>query len=63
MVTCPSNPLVKPIHTEAMITMLNLHDIETWLHGPYEEVVRLRKPFDTDQMTMSGSVFQPGARP
>ena len=57
MVTCDPNPLVSPIHPKAMITILDTDDIETWLRGSYDDVVRLQKPFDPDKMTVRGPVF------
>jgi len=57
MVTCDPNTLVSPIHPKAMITILDPDDIETWLRGSYDDVVRLQKPFDPDQMTVRGPVF------
>lgn len=57
MVTCDPNELVAPIHPKAMITILKPDDVETWLHGSYEDVVALQKPYDASKMTVSGPVF------
>lgn len=57
MVTCDPNELVAPIHPKAMITILEPDDIETWLHGSYEDVVALQKPYDASKMTVRGPVF------
>ncbi len=57
MVTCDPNSLVSPIHPKAMITILDPDDIETWLRGSYDDVVRLQEPFDPDKMTVRGPVF------
>lgn len=45
MVTCDPNELVAPIHPKAMITILEPVDVETWLHGSYDEVVTLQRPY------------------
>jgi putative SOS response-associated peptidase YedK len=57
MVTCDPNSLVSPIHPKAMITILDPADVDTWLRGSYDDVVRLQKPFDPDKMTVRGPVF------
>ncbi len=57
MVTCNPNSLVAPIHPKAMITILAPCDIDTWLHGSYDEIVALQKPFDPDAMTVRRPVF------
>lgn len=57
MVTCDPNALVSPIHPKAMITILSPDDIDTWLRGSYDDVVRLQKPFDPEKMTVRGPVF------
>lgn len=57
MVTCDPNMLVAPIHPKAMITILEPSDVDTWLHGSYDEAVALQKPFDPDRMTVRGPVF------
>ena len=57
MVTCDPNALVSPIHPKAMITILDPDDIDTWLQGSYDDVVRLQKPFDPAKMTVRGPVF------
>jgi len=31
--------------------------VETWLHGSYEEVVALQRPYDPAKMTVRGPVF------
>jgi putative SOS response-associated peptidase YedK len=57
MVTCDPNPLVAPIHPKAMITILDPADVDTWLRGSYDDVVKLQRPFDPDRMTVRGPVF------
>lgn len=57
MVTCNPNDLVAAIHPKAMITILAPDDVDTWLHGTYDEVVRLKRPYDAQQMTVRGPVF------
>lgn len=57
MVTCDPNELVVPIHPKAMITILRPGDVETWLHGSYDEVVALQRPYDAAQMKVRGPVF------
>lgn len=57
MVTCDPNPLVAPIHPKAMITILDPADVDTWLRGSYDEIVKLQRPFDADRMTVRGPVF------
>lgn len=57
MVTCDPNDLVAPIHPKAMITILDPDDVDTWLTGSYDDVVRLQKPFDAGKMTVRGPVF------
>lgn len=57
MVTCDPNELVAPIHPKAMITVLEPHDIDTWLRGSYDAVVALQKPYDATRMTVRGPVF------
>lgn len=57
MVTCDPNALVSPIHPKAMITILDPDDIDTWLQGSYDDVVRIQKPFDPAKMTVRGPVF------
>jgi putative SOS response-associated peptidase YedK len=57
MVTCDANPLVKPIHPKAMITILEPKDIDTWLDGSYAEIVALQRPFDERRMRVRGPVF------
>lgn len=57
MVTCDPNSLVVPIHPKAMITILEPDDVDTWLTGSYDDVVRLQQPFDADKMTIRGPVF------
>lgn len=57
MVTCPPNALVAPIHPKAMITILELSDIDTWLHGTYDDIVALQKDYDAERMTVRGPVF------
>lgn len=57
MVTCDPNPSVAPIHPKAMITILDPADVDTWLQGSYDDVVKLQRPFDADRMTVRGPVF------
>jgi putative SOS response-associated peptidase YedK len=57
MVTCDPNALVSPIHPKAMITILDPADVDTWLRGSYDDVVKLQRPFDPDRMTVRGPVF------
>lgn len=57
MVTCEPNSLVAPIHPKAMVTILEPADIDTWLHGTYDDVVALQKPYDAERMTVRGPVF------
>ena len=57
MVTCPPNALVAPIHPKAKITILELSDIDTWLHGTYDDIVALQKDYDAERMTVRGPVF------
>jgi putative SOS response-associated peptidase YedK len=57
MVTCDANELVAPIHPKAMITILEPDDIERWLHGSYDDVVALQKPYAASKMTVRGPIF------
>ena len=57
MVTCDPNALVEPIHPKAMITILALDDVDTWLHGNYDEIIALQRPYEQSQMTVRGPVF------
>jgi putative SOS response-associated peptidase YedK len=57
MVTCNPNTLVAPIHPKAMITILDPEDVDAWLRAPYEDAVRLQKPFNPERMTVRGPVF------
>jgi putative SOS response-associated peptidase YedK len=57
MVTCDPNELVAPIHPKAMITILQEHDWDKWLHGSYDDVVALQRPFPAAEMTVRGPVF------
>jgi putative SOS response-associated peptidase YedK len=57
MVTCDPNELVAPIHPKAMITVLNPDDWDTWLHGSYEDVVALQRPYPAKLMTVRGPEF------
>ncbi len=57
MVTCDPNELVAPIHPKAMITILEEADWDRWLHGEYEDVVDLQRPYPADKMTVRGPVF------
>lgn len=57
MVTCDPNSLVEPIHPKAMITILPPEDVDTWLHGSYDEVVVLQRPYDPEKMTIRGPIF------
>lgn len=62
MVTCDPNDLVAPIHPKAMITILDPADIDLWLHGSYDEIIQLQRPYPADKMTVRGPVF-PTRRP
>lgn len=57
MVTCDPNSLVEPIHPKAMITILAPEDVNTWLQGSYDEVIKLQRPYDPNKMTVRGPVF------
>lgn len=57
MVTCDPNTLVAPIHPKAMITILRPRDVDTWLHGSYDEVAALQKAYDPDDMAVRGPIF------
>jgi putative SOS response-associated peptidase YedK len=57
MVTCDPNELVAPIHPKAMITILPEGDWDTWLHGSYDQVVALQRPYPADLMTVRGPEF------
>lgn len=57
MVTCDPNKLVSPIHSKAMITILDPADHERWLSGSYDEVVALQRPYPADKMQVRGPVF------
>jgi hypothetical protein len=46
-----------PIHPKAMITILDPADIDTWLRGSYDDIVRLQKSYDPAKMTVRGPVF------
>jgi len=35
-----------PIHPKAIIAILDPADIDTWLRGSYDDIVRLHKPYD-----------------
>lgn len=57
MVTCDPNSLVEPIHPKAMITILELQDVDTWLRGSYDEIVTLQRPYDAEKMRVRGPAF------
>lgn len=57
MVTCDPNPLVEPIHPKAMITILEPEDVDTWLHGSYDEIVAPQRPYNAEKMTVRGPIF------
>jgi len=57
MVTCDPNELVAPVHPKAMITVLEPADHERWLHGSYDEIVALQRPYPAARMSMRGPVF------
>lgn len=57
IVTCDANELVVPIHPKAMITILEPNDVDTWLHGSYDEIFALQRPYDASRMGMRGPVF------
>lgn len=63
MITCDPNELVAPIHPKAMITILRPDDVETWLHGSYDEVVALQRPYNAAAMTVRGPVFSDAREP
>lgn len=57
MVTFDPNELVQPIHPEAMITILEPEDVDTWLCGSYDEVVALQRTYPAEKMTVREPVF------
>lgn len=57
MVTCDPNEKVAPIHSKAMITILQPEDWDRWLHGSYDDLVALQKPYPAGRMTVRGPVF------
>lgn len=57
MVTCDPNELVAPIHPKAMITVLRLDDVDTWLRGSYDDVISLQRPYDAARMIVRGPIF------
>jgi putative SOS response-associated peptidase YedK len=57
MVTCDPNPLVKPIHPKAMVTIVEPTDIDIWLRGSYDEIRGRQQPFDSERMRVRGPVF------
>lgn len=57
MVTCDPNALVAPIHPKAMITILHASDYDTWLRAPFDEIVRLQRPYEAEAMTVRGPIF------
>ena len=57
MVTCDPNELVAPIHPKAMIVVLAPADHEQWMHGGYDEIVALQRPYPSERMTVRGPVF------
>ena len=38
-------------------SILDPADVDTWLHGSYDEVVALQRPYDASRMTVRGPVF------
>jgi putative SOS response-associated peptidase YedK len=52
MVTCDPNELVAPIHSKAMITILDEDTWDRWLQGHYDEIVALQQPYSANRMTM-----------
>jgi putative SOS response-associated peptidase YedK len=62
MVTCDPNEMVAPIHPKAMITILDEADWDRWLHGSYDDVVALQRPYPGEKMTVRGPVFPTRAR-
>ena len=62
MVTCDPNELVAPIHPKAMITILASEDHEKWLACPYDEVVKLQRPYPAERMTVRGPEFPTRAK-
>lgn len=57
MVTCDPNELVKPIHPKAMITILQLADVDRWLTGTRDEIVELQRPYDASKLIVRGPIF------
>ena len=57
MVTCDPNEVVAPVHPKAMIIVLAPDDHERWLHGAYDDIVALQRPYPADRMRMRGPVF------
>lgn len=46
------NPLVAPIHSKAMLVLLNEEDEERWLTCSFDDAVALAKPFPSQLMTV-----------
>lgn len=66
VVTCDANPLVAPIHSRSMITILQEEDWDRWLTGSYDDAVALQLPYPAEVMTVRGPVFPTrigGAKP
>lgn len=40
-----------------MITILEPADVDLWLHGTYDGIVALQKPYDPAKMSVRGPVF------
>jgi len=50
VVTSIPNELVKPVHPDRMVVILDPTDYETWLHGTEDEAMALCRPFDPERM-------------
>ncbi len=57
MVTCDANELVAPIHPKAMITILEPEEVDLWLTGTYDKIVKLQRPYPTSKMNVIGPLF------
>ena len=57
MRTCDANELVAPIHSKAMIAVLEEADWDRWLTGSYEDAIALQRPHPADHMIVRVRVF------
>jgi len=50
VVTSTPNELVKPVHPDRMVVILDPTEYETWLHGTEDEAMALCRPYPAERM-------------